>query len=80
MVITEEVEVTPQDICEFYNVPYYANHFLDIIDLDTFKDIEMDVIVKYLTQGRGIWNHKSDTKIPTNLNEAIMFPVAKIWM
>ncbi|KAK5836336.1 hypothetical protein PVK06_012120 [Gossypium arboreum] len=76
----KEVQVTPQEICEFYNAPYYAKDFLDNIDLNTFRIIKKDDILKYLTQGRGLWNHRPNTELSTNFNQAITFPIAKMWM
>ncbi|MBA0755585.1 hypothetical protein Gogos_005513 [Gossypium gossypioides] len=40
----------------------------------------MEDVVKYLTQGRGSWNYRPETKLPMSFNQAIMFPVAKMWM
>ncbi|MBA0840797.1 hypothetical protein Goarm_003345 [Gossypium armourianum] len=34
----------------------------------------MNDVVKYLTQGRGISNHRPNTELPTNFYQAIMFP------
>ncbi|MBA0791008.1 hypothetical protein Gohar_015616 [Gossypium harknessii] len=31
-------------------------------------------------EGRGSWNYRPDTELPTNFNQAIMFLVAKMWM
>ncbi|MBA0855845.1 hypothetical protein Goshw_019979, partial [Gossypium schwendimanii] len=76
----EEVHVTLREICKFYNVSYYEAGFLDNIDLDNFKDINMDNIVNYLTKGRGERNHRSDTEFPSKFNQEIMFPTAKMWM
>ncbi|MBA0568149.1 hypothetical protein Golob_005661 [Gossypium lobatum] len=50
----KEMRVTPREICEFYNVAYYENSFLDNINLDTFRDIDMDDVVKYLTEGKDV--------------------------
>ncbi|MBA0759780.1 hypothetical protein Gotri_022614 [Gossypium trilobum] len=50
------------------------------MDLESFQNIDMEDVIKYLTYGRGSWNYRSNTKLPTNFNQAIMFPVAKMWM
>ncbi|MBA0880362.1 hypothetical protein Goshw_001258 [Gossypium schwendimanii] len=76
----KEMRVTPREICEFYNAPYYENSFLDNTNLDTFRDIDMDDVVKYLTGGKGIWNHRADIELPTNFNQTIMFLIIKMWM
>lgn len=78
MVRGEEVLITSREICEFYDILYYGKHFLNEIDLNTFKDIEMKDVVRYLTQGRGTWNYRLDTTLPTNFNQVIMFLVAKM--
>ncbi|MBA0803466.1 hypothetical protein Gohar_013675 [Gossypium harknessii] len=31
-------------------------------------------------KGKGSWNYRPDTELPTNFNQAIMFPIAKMWM
>ncbi|MBA0851102.1 hypothetical protein Goshw_013169 [Gossypium schwendimanii] len=49
----KKVHVTPRDICKFYNALYYENDFLENTDLTKFNDIDMDNIVKYLTEERG---------------------------
>lgn len=46
------VRVTLGEICEFYNLPYYEYDFIDNTDLNYFKEIVMDNIVKYLIEGR----------------------------
>ncbi|MBA0723473.1 hypothetical protein Golax_004050, partial [Gossypium laxum] len=45
----EEVLITLREICEFYDIPYYGIDFLDNTDLNTFEDIKMEDVVKYLT-------------------------------
>ncbi|MBA0763090.1 hypothetical protein Gotri_012606 [Gossypium trilobum] len=49
-------------------------------NLEKLQKIDMEDVMKYLTQGMGSWNYRQDTRLPTNFNQAIMFPVAKIWM
>lgn len=75
-----EVCVTLQEIFELYDIPYYEDDFLDEIDLNTFQNIDMNDIVKYLNDGRGTWNHQPDIELLTNFNQAIMFSVIKMWM
>lgn len=64
----------------FYDVLYYENDFLDNIDLNKFRDINMDDVVKYLTKGRGKWIYKPYIWLSTNFNQEIMSSVAKMWM
>ncbi|MBA0750733.1 hypothetical protein Gogos_002123, partial [Gossypium gossypioides] len=48
----EEVPITPKEICEFYDAPFYDKGFLSSIDLDKFKNIDMEDVIKYLTQAQ----------------------------
>ncbi|MBA0828068.1 hypothetical protein Goarm_012792 [Gossypium armourianum] len=76
----KDVSFTPKAICEFYDTPYYETDFLESTYLINFDDIDMDSIIKYLTENRGEWKYRSDIGLPTNFNQAIMFPIAKMWM
>ncbi|MBA0787303.1 hypothetical protein Gotri_024881 [Gossypium trilobum] len=58
MVMGKKMHVTPREICEFYNVPYYETDFLNNTNLTNFKDIDMDNIANYLTEGR-VDTHRS---------------------
>ncbi|MBA0810985.1 hypothetical protein Gohar_002925 [Gossypium harknessii] len=80
MVRGKDVPFTPKTICEFYDAPYYGTNFLENIDLDKFEDINMKSIVKYLTGNHGEWKLRPDIGLLINYNQAIMFPVAKIWI
>lgn len=80
MVRDEEVPINPDEICEIYNVPFYENDYINSIDLEMFRNIDMEEVIKFLTQGRGSWNYRPDTRSSSNFNQAVMFPVAKIWM
>lgn len=72
--------MAPRDICEFYDVLYFTKDFIYETNLNTFKNIYMDDIVKYLTNRRSIWNQRPDIGLPTNFNQVIIFPVVKMWM
>ncbi|KAL1078387.1 hypothetical protein V6Z11_D10G156900 [Gossypium hirsutum] len=74
------VQVTPRIICDLYNVPYYENDFIDEIDLEYFRDIDMDNIINFLTKGRGEWKYHASTNISVSFHQAIMFPEAKMWI
>ncbi|KAG8489241.1 hypothetical protein CXB51_017257 [Gossypium anomalum] len=74
----KDVSLTPRAICEFYDAPYYESDFLKNIDLINFNDIDMDSIVKYLIENRSEWKYRPDTRLPTNFNQAIMLPIAKM--
>ncbi|MBA0585656.1 hypothetical protein Gorai_016424 [Gossypium raimondii] len=76
----KDVSFTPKAICEFYDAPYYETDFLESTYLLNFDDMDMDSIIKYLTENRGEWKYRSDISLPTNFNQAIMFPIVKMWM
>lgn len=40
----------------------------------------MDNIFEYRIKGRGVWKHQPSTNVPLLFNQAIMFPIAKMWM
>ncbi|MBA0876833.1 hypothetical protein Goshw_012885, partial [Gossypium schwendimanii] len=73
---TNKVKAT----CRFYDSPFYMSDFLENTDLTLYKDINMDNIVNYLTKGRGEWKRQPSTNLPLLFNQAIMFPIAKMWM
>lgn len=74
------MHVTLREIYEFYNAPYYESDFVDVSNLEYFRDLNMDNIINFLTKGRGEWKHRPGTDIPTSFNQEIMFPIAKMWM
>lgn len=49
----EEVPITLDEIYKFYNIPYYEEYYIDTIDLNKFSNINMEDVMKFLTQGRG---------------------------
>ncbi|MBA0611210.1 hypothetical protein Godav_011911 [Gossypium davidsonii] len=75
-----KVKVTPRIICDFYNAQFYDQDFIDETDLEYFRDINMDKIINYLTEGREEWKYRLGTSISTSFNQAIMFPKAKMWI
>lgn len=50
------------------------------MDIYYFCDIDMDAIVDYLTKERGIWKCQPNMNFPLSFNQAIMFPISKMWM
>lgn len=72
--------VTPQIICDFYNSPFYENDFIYEIDFVYFRDIDLDNIINFLTEGRGEWKYHAGTNIPVSFHQAIMFPEDKRWI
>ncbi|MFQ6666029.1 hypothetical protein Gotur_032550, partial [Gossypium turneri] len=45
-----EVPLFPGDICEFYAIPFSEKDFTDGVDLDRLQNIDMEYVIKYLTQ------------------------------
>lgn len=43
-----------------------------------FRKIDIEEVIKFLTQGRGSWNNKPDIGSPSNFNQAIKFLIAKM--
>ncbi|MBA0555903.1 hypothetical protein Golob_026052 [Gossypium lobatum] len=76
----KDVSFTLKAICEFYDAPYYEMNFLESTYLINFDDIDMDSIIKYLIENRGEWKYRSDISLSTNFSQAIMFPIAKMWI
>ncbi|MBA0711076.1 hypothetical protein Golax_010308, partial [Gossypium laxum] len=77
----EEVSITPKEICEFYNAPFYDKDFLSSIDLDKFENIDMKDVIKYLTQGRertqvcvGKWIYREMSRFLHSKKDGIFFP------
>lgn len=66
----KDVQISPNDIYEFYNIPYYEKE-TDNTDLKGFQNISIEDVIKYLMQGRGSWNYKPDIELPKNFNQAI---------
>ncbi|MFQ6642532.1 hypothetical protein Gotur_017511 [Gossypium turneri] len=65
----EEVPITHREICEFYDVPFYDKDFLSSTDLDKFENINMEDVIKYLTQGKQIMNWNQRRK--ENMNDPV---------
>lgn len=63
-----EVPISPSDICEYYNIPFYEKDYIKGIGLDKIQNINLEGVIKYLTQGKGTWNFWPDTKLPINFN------------
>ncbi|KAK5811278.1 hypothetical protein PVK06_026605 [Gossypium arboreum] len=51
MVRGKKVLATPREIYFYYDAPYYASDLLDYVDLNMYRGIDMDAILRYLTQG-----------------------------
>ncbi|MBA0855036.1 hypothetical protein Goshw_008300 [Gossypium schwendimanii] len=44
------------------------------------KDIDMDSIINFLTEGRGEWKYRIGTNILISFPQVIMIPKAKTWI
>ncbi|TYJ21754.1 hypothetical protein E1A91_A08G083800v1 [Gossypium mustelinum] len=80
MVRGKKVLATPREIYFYYDAPYYASDLLDYVDLNMYRGIDMDAILRYLTQGCGELTRQVGTNIHVKFTQAIMFPMAKMWM
>lgn len=76
----KQVLVTPREIFLYYNTPYYAYDFLELVDLKVYRDKDIDTVLRYLTQGCGKWTHRTSSNILFKFNQAIMFRMVKMWM
>lgn len=45
-----------------------------------FMNIDMEEVIKFFMQGRGSQNYRPEIGSPFNFNQAIMLPIAKMWM
>ncbi|MBA0820060.1 hypothetical protein Gohar_028263 [Gossypium harknessii] len=64
-----EVKVTPRIICDYYNTPFYDQDLINEIELEYFRDIDMDNIISYLIEGMVGWKYHPGTSIPTSFNQ-----------
>ncbi|KAH1031759.1 hypothetical protein J1N35_043933 [Gossypium stocksii] len=55
--VKERSAIALRIICDFYNAPYNEKDFIDETDLEYFRDIDMDNIINFLTEGRGEWKY-----------------------
>ncbi|KAH1129762.1 hypothetical protein J1N35_001140 [Gossypium stocksii] len=87
----KEVPITPQEICQYYDAPYYIHDHLETINLFTFENFDiagiiddlfmsenfdMAGIIDYLTEGYGEWSRQANSKVPLKFNTTIMFLMA----
>lgn len=74
------VGISPLAIFEYYDVSYYEENDMSSLDLNLFTNIDMDVILQYLTEGRGEWKREAKMGHPLSFKQTITFPLAKLWM
>ncbi|MBA0738528.1 hypothetical protein Gogos_011866 [Gossypium gossypioides] len=44
------IGISPSSICEHYSVPWYRKDDIEEMDLEFYKNVDMDVILAYLTE------------------------------
>ncbi|MBA0762948.1 hypothetical protein Gotri_012490 [Gossypium trilobum] len=64
----------------FYDAPYYYYDYLYKTSLKEFKNVDMEEIFRFVTEGKEVWTYQPGTTIPKMFNQALMTPKAKIWM
>lgn len=80
VIVREEVLIFSKEICEFYNIPYYEEDYVENINFNMLGNVDMEDVIKFLTQGRSTWNYRPNIGLPSKFNQAIIFPIVKIWM
>ncbi|MBA0738463.1 hypothetical protein Gogos_011812 [Gossypium gossypioides] len=50
-----KIVISPSVISEYYGVPQYQEDDIEQMDLKFYKNVVMDAILAYLTDGRGEW-------------------------
>ncbi|MBA0837935.1 hypothetical protein Goarm_010045, partial [Gossypium armourianum] len=74
------VPVTEMSIFQIYDAPYYYRYYLYKTDLKEFKNIDIEEILRFLTEGKEMWTYRMGTVIPETFNQELMTPKAKMWM
>ncbi|MFQ6625978.1 hypothetical protein Gotur_005597 [Gossypium turneri] len=72
--------VIGRSIYQFYDAPYYYCDYLYKTSLKEFKNVDMEEIFRFLTEGKEVWTYQPGTTIPKMFNQALMTPKAKLWM
>ncbi|MBA0874172.1 hypothetical protein Goshw_012910 [Gossypium schwendimanii] len=67
-------------ICQIYDFPYYYHDYLCKTDLNEFRNIDTEEILRFLTEGKEMWIYRIGTTIPETFNQELMTPKAKMWM
>lgn len=76
----KKVDISPHTYNNYYGVPYYESEELSALDLEKINNVDMDVILAYLTKGWGEWKSEGYKNYLLSLKQAIMLSVAKLWM
>ncbi|MBA0624804.1 hypothetical protein Godav_010092 [Gossypium davidsonii] len=74
------VPVTEMSIFQIYDAPYYYRYYLYKTDLKEFKNIDIEEILRFLTEGKEMWTYRMGTIIPEIFNQELITPKAKMWM
>ncbi|MBA0789032.1 hypothetical protein Gotri_025094 [Gossypium trilobum] len=53
------VLLTKMSICEFYDAPYYYHNYLYKTDLNEFKNIDTEEILRFLTEWKEMWTYRT---------------------
>ncbi|MBA0570342.1 hypothetical protein Golob_004014 [Gossypium lobatum] len=72
--------LTDRSICQFYDASYYYRDYLYKKNLKEFKNVDMEEVLRFLTEGKEVRKHKTGTTVPKTFNQALMTLRAKIWM
>ncbi|MBA0816027.1 hypothetical protein Gohar_000735, partial [Gossypium harknessii] len=67
-------------ICQIYDLPYYYRDYLCKTDLNEFRNIDTEEILRFLTEGKEMWTYRIGTTILETFNQELMTPKAKMWM
>lgn len=73
----KQVDISPRNICEYYNAPYHGDYYLDLVDLKHFSNIGMEHVMSFLIENQGVWKRQPTTNFLLTFNQAIMFPLTQ---
>ncbi|MBA0809235.1 hypothetical protein Gohar_024906 [Gossypium harknessii] len=74
------VPVTEMSIFQICDAPYYYRYYLYKTDLKEIKNIDIEEILRFLTEGKEMWTYRMGTVILDTFNQELMTPKAKMWM
>ncbi|MBA0668132.1 hypothetical protein Goklo_001096 [Gossypium klotzschianum] len=56
-------------ICQIYDVSYYCCDYLYKINLKEFRNIDIEEILRFLTEGKEMWTYRMRIEIPEAFNQ-----------
>ncbi|MBA0832876.1 hypothetical protein Goarm_017233, partial [Gossypium armourianum] len=71
------VSVTEMSIFQFYDAPYYYRDYLYKTNLNEFKNIGTEKILRFSIEGQEMWTYQTGTTILETLNQELTTPKAK---